>query len=116
MKINVTLLPKMQFHFRSAWVSWPAQRRENEQQRILGQLGRLITNSQVKERHLEVVDLVVDALDSDPATPILSAVVEAARADQVGGFVPPSWATLSHGARPPPREPDELEPHRRDAP
>ena len=64
----------------------------------------------VRERHPEVADLVVDALDSDPATPILSAVVEAARAVQVGGFVPPSWATLSHGARPPPREPDEFEP------
>ena len=39
----------------------------------------------VRERHPEV-DLVVDALDSDPASPILSAVVEAARAFQVGGF------------------------------
>ena len=64
----------------------------------------------VRERHPEVADMIVGALDLDPATPILSAVVEAARAVQVGGFVPPSWATLSHGARPPPREPDELEP------
>ena len=54
--------------------------------------------------------MIVDALESDPATPILSAVVEAARAVQVGNFEPPSWASLSHGARPPPREPDEFEP------
>ena len=55
--------------------------------------------------HPEVADLVVDVLDSDPGSPILSAVVEAVRVVQVGGFVPPSWAILSHGVRPPPREP-----------
>ena len=66
--------------------------------------------SMVRERHPGVADMIVDALESDPATPILSAVVEAARAVQVGNFEPPSWASLSHGARPPPRELDEFEP------
>ena len=64
----------------------------------------------VRERHLEVADMIIDALQSDPATPIPSAIAEAGRAVQVGDFVPPSWASLSHGARPPPRELDELEP------
>ena len=47
----------------------------------------------VRERHPEVANLV-DALDSDPASPILSAVVEAVRAVQVGGFVPPMVSVL----------------------
>ena len=58
----------------------------------------------VRERHPEVADMIVDALDSDPSAPIFSAIVEAARAVQVGNFEPPSWASLSHGAR------DEFEP------
>ena len=57
-----------------------------------------------------VADMIVNALESDPATPILSAVVEAARAVQVGNFEPTSWASVSHGARPPPREHHEFEP------
>ena len=40
--------------------------------------------SMVRERHPGVADMIVDAPESDPATPILSAVVEAARAVQVG--------------------------------
>ena len=64
--------------------------------------------SMVRERHPGVADMIVDALESDPATPILSAVVEGARVVQVGNFEPPSWASLSHGARPPPREPEPV--------
>ena len=56
----------------------------------------------VRERHPGVEDMILDALESDPATPILSAVVEAARAVQVGNFEPPSWTF--HGARPPPQD------------
>ena len=63
--------------------------------------------SMVREHHPGVADMIVDALESDPQLP---PVVEAARAVQVGNFEPQSWASLSHGARPPPREPDEFEP------
>ena len=55
-------------------------------------------DSMVRERHPLVADMIVDALDSGPTTPILSAVVEAARVVQVGNF-----------ERLPPREPDEFE-------
>ena len=65
----------------------------------------------VRERHPGVADMIVDALESkDPVTPILSTVVEAARAVQVGNFEPPSWASLSHGAHPPALVADEFEP------
>ena len=64
----------------------------------------------VRERHPGVADMIVDTPESDPATPIFFTVVEAVRAIQVANFEPPSWASLSHGARTPPREPDEFEP------
>ena len=38
----------------------------------------------VRERHPELADMIADALDSDPTTLILSAVVEAARVVQLG--------------------------------
>ena len=60
--------------------------------------------SMVRERYPGVADMIVDALGSDPATPILSTTV------RVGNFEPPNWASLSHGAHLPPREPDEFEP------
>ena len=62
----------------------------------------------VRERHPEAVDMIVAALHTDPVTPILSAV-GAAHTVSVGGFEPPSWAALSHGAQPV-REPDVFEP------
>ena len=65
----------------------------------------------VRERPL-VTGMIVDALDS-ATTPILSTIVEATRVVQVGNFGPPNWATLSHGARPPPCEPDDFEPPRK---
>ena len=65
----------------------------------------------IHQRHPEVADRMVVALDGVNHTPALSA---ARSADKqligVEGFDPPSWRALSLGARPAMREPDDFEP------
>ena len=55
----------------------------------------------VRERQPEVADMIVAALDTDPVTPILSAVVGPAHTVSVGGFEHP---------QPLLREPNDFEP------
>ena len=67
--------------------------------------------SMIRERHPSVANMIIEALESGPHTPTLAAVAESAHGVfGVQGFEPPSWRELSHGARPPLREPDEYEP------
>ena len=54
---------------------------------------------------------LVDQLEGHPETPFLRSAAEA-RKDLIGvmGFEPPSWQAVSDGARPPFREPEDVEP------
>ena len=64
-----------------------------------------------RERHPNVADMIIEALELGPHTPTLVAVAESAHdVLKVQGFEPPSWRELSHGARPPLRESDDHEP------
>ena len=55
----------------------------------------------IKDRHPEVADMIVSALENHPRTPNLEAA---------HGFEPPDWRSLANGLRPSPREPEEHEP------
>ena len=61
----------------------------------------------IRERHPGVANMIVDVLATGPVTPTLNALAQSDFAVRgVQGFDPPSWQALSHGARPPQREPD----------
>ena len=65
----------------------------------------------IHQRHPEVADRIVVALDGVNHTPALSAARSAGgQLMGVEGFNPPSWRALSLGARPAMREPDDFEP------
>ena len=64
----------------------------------------------IHQRHPEVADRIVVALDGVNHTPALSAARSAGRPlIGVEGFDPPSWRALSLGVRPAMREPDDFE-------
>ena len=65
----------------------------------------------IHKRHPVVANQLVDELEGQPTTPFLSAAAEAV-GNLTGtlGFDPPSWQAAMHGARPPPRNPEDFEP------
>ena len=65
----------------------------------------------IHKRHPVVANQLVDELEGQPTTPFLSAAAEAVR-NFTGTlrFDPPSWQAALHGARPPPRNPEDFEP------
>ena len=65
----------------------------------------------IRQRHPEIVERLVTEFEIGPHTPFLRAAVDAQRRlTGTRGFEPPSWQAAALGARPLPREPDELEP------
>ena len=65
----------------------------------------------IRRRHPIVADQLVHQLEGHPETPFLRAAADTRR-ELIGvmGFEPPSWQATSHGARPPHREPEDVEP------
>ena len=65
----------------------------------------------IRRRHPVVADQLVHQLEGHPETPFLRAAADTRR-ELLGvmGFEPPSWQAMSHGARPPHREPEDVEP------
>ena len=65
----------------------------------------------INARRPAVADMIIRELDGHPVTPCLSAASRIARdLVGVGGFEPPSWISLAHGARPHMHQPEEYEP------
>ena len=65
----------------------------------------------IRRRHPVVADQLVHQLEEHPETPFLRAAADTRR-ELLGvmGFEPPSWQAMSLGARPPHREPEDVEP------
>ena len=65
----------------------------------------------IRRRHPTVADQLAHQLEGLPETPFLRAAADTRR-ELIGvmGFEPPSWQEMSHGARPPHREPEDVEP------
>ena len=88
---------------------WIAKCSENMCSSVLGKLADSL--AMIRERHPGVANMIVDVLATGRVTPTLNALAQSDFAVRgVQGFDPPSWQALSHGARPPQREPDEREP------
>ena len=64
----------------------------------------------VQQRHPWIAALFVANLSGQPHTPFLRAASEATFHLARAGFEAPTWHALARGARPGPREPEEIEP------
>ena len=64
----------------------------------------------IQQRHPRIATLFLAHLSRQPHTPFLRAASEATFHLSCAGFEAPTWDALARGARPGPREPEEIEP------